>query len=324
MLRSLRSRWILASVLWTAGMLMLLHMFMMVVMHVFPAIRGTHSALAVLIGGVLMAGGILGVRQGLTPFGELRKRLLAVRAGDDRRVTGKYPTEVQPLVDDLNALLEDREKAVRRAVATAGDLAHGLKTPLALLAQEADHAMAAGNAELADSITQQVERMSRQVNYHLARARAAASGAAGAPRCSVAACADALVRTVSKLYAGRGLEISHLIASDLCARVQREDLDEILGNLLDNACKWAKSVIALDASPSGVMLNVTLDDDGPGLTADLRKVVLERGVRIDETSPGSGLGLAIVRDLVELYGGSISLEESPLGGLRVQVSLPAA
>jgi signal transduction histidine kinase len=305
-------------------MLMLMHMFMMVVMHVFPVIRGTHSALAILIGGVLMAGGIAGVRRGLTPFRQLRERLLAVRAGEERRVAGKYPTEVQPLVDDLNALLEDREKAVRRAVSTAGDLAHGLKTPLALLAQEADHAGAAGNPELADSISQQVERMSRQVNYHLARARAAASGAAGAPRCPLAACADALVRTVSKLYVGRGLQISSLIAPDLCARVQREDLEEILGNLLDNACKWAKSMIVLDACRSGPMLVVTLDDDGPGLTADLRKVVLERGVRTDENSPGSGLGLAIVRDLVEVYGGSISLDESSLGGLRVQVSLPSS
>jgi signal transduction histidine kinase len=305
-------------------MLMLMHMFMMVVMHVFPVIRGTHSALAILIGGVLMAGGIAGVRRGLTPFRQLRERLLAVRAGEERRVAGEYPTEVQPLVDDLNALLEDREKAVRRAVATAGDLAHGLKTPLALLAQEADHAGAAGNPELADSISQQVERMSRQVNYHLARARAAASGAAGAPRCPLAACADALVRTVSKLYAGRGLHISSLIVPDLCARVQREDLEEILGNLLDNACKWAKSMIVLDAYRSGAMLVVTLDDDGPGLTADLRKVVLERGVRTDESSPGSGLGLAIVRDLVEVYGGSIALDESSLGGLRVQVSLPSS
>src|ERR1700693_2171409 len=211
MLRSLRSRWILASVLWTAGMLMLMHMFMMVVMHVFPVIRGTHSAIAILVGGVLMAGGIAGVRQGLTPFRHVRERLWAVRAGEERRVAGEYPSEVQPLVDDLNALLEDREKAVRRAVATAGDLAHGLKTPLAVLAHEADRAGAAGQHEFAESITQQVERMSRQVNYHLARARAAASGAAGAPPCSVASCTDALVRTLLKLYAGSPLDISSTI-----------------------------------------------------------------------------------------------------------------
>lgn len=322
MLRSLRSRWILASVLWTAGMLMLMHLFMLAVMHVFPVIRGAHRAIAILVGAALMTGGIVGVRQGLMPFRRLREKLSAVRAGEERRVEGEYPSEVQPLIDELNALLEDRETAVKRAVATAGDLAHGLKTPLALLAQAAEHAGAQGDAELAESIGQQVERMSRQANYHLARARAAASGAAGAPPCRVAACADALVHTVLTLYAGRGLEISSGIARELRARVHREDLDEILGNLLDNACKWAKSRIVLDACRRGEMLVLTLDDDGPGLTPAQRRVVLERGVRLDEASPGSGLGLAIVRDLAELYGGSISLEESPLGGLRVQVSLP--
>ena len=305
-------------------MLMLMHMFMMAVMHVFPVIRGAHSAIAVIVGGVLMAGGIVGVRQGLMPFRRLREKLSAVRAGEDRQVAGEYPSEVQPLIDEMNALLEDRETAVKRAVSTAGDLAHGLKTPLSLLAQVADQAGAEGHPELAESISRQVERMSRQVNYHLARARAAASGVAGAPPCPVAACAGALVHTVLTLYAGRGLNISYSIAPELRARVQREDLDEILGNLLDNACKWAKSRIVLDASRSGAMLLLRLDDDGPGLPPAQRNVVLERGVRLDEASPGSGLGLAIVRDLVELYGGSISLEESPPGGLRVEVSLPAA
>jgi signal transduction histidine kinase len=324
MLRSLRATLILASLLWTAGLLALMHMFSLMVMHVFPAVLKSQKIGVILAGLVLMAAGLLGLRQGLTPFQRLRERLMAVRMGEDRRVEGAYPSEVQPLIDDLNALLEDREKAVKRAIATAGDLAHGLKTPLALLAQEADRAGAAGNPALAESIVQQVERMSRQVNYHLARARAAASGAAGAVRCPVASCADALVRTLLKLYAGRALEISSTIGPDLCARVQREDLDEMLGNLLDNACKWAKSRILLEASRIDTMLVLTLDDDGPGLARTLRTVVLERGVRIDEAAPGFGLGLAIVRDLSELYGGSISLDESPLGGLRARISLPAS
>ncbi len=132
------------------------------------------------------------------------------------------------------------------------------------------------------------------------------------------------MRTLLKLYAGRGLEISSTIASDLCARVQREDLDEILGNLMDNACKWANSRVALEASRIDTMLVFTLDDDGPGLARALRTVVLERGVRIDQAAPGSGLGLAIVRDLAELYGGSIALDDYPLGGLRIRVSLPAS
>ena len=322
MLRSLRSRLIVASVLWTAGLLALMHMLSLLFMHLLAFSRRPNAIGPMAFGVVLMAAGIFALRQGLTPFRRLRERLTAVRVGQTRRVEGAYPSEVKPLIDDLNALLEDREKAVKRAHATAGDLAHGLKTPLALLAQEADRAEAQGNPELAANIMQHVERMSRQVNYHLARARAAASGAAGAAPCNVAASADALIRTLLKLNAARAIEISSTIATDLSVRVQREDLDEMLGNLLDNACKWAKSTILLDASPDGAVLVLTLDDDGPGLAPDLRTVVLERGVRIDEAAPGSGLGLAIARDLAELYGGSIALDDSPLGGLRARLSLP--
>jgi signal transduction histidine kinase len=324
MLRSLRARLIVASFLWTAGLLGLMHMFSIMVLHVFPGARTAHPTWPMVSGIVLMAAGLLGLRQSLKPFRRLREKLMAVRLGEGRRVDGVYPSEVQPLIDELNALLENREKAVKRAIKTAGDLAHGLKTPLALLAQESHRAEAAGNTELAENIVQNVDRMSRQVNYHLARARAAASGAAGAARCPVAPCAEALVRTLLKLYAGRALDISSSIVPDLYARVQREDLDEILGNLLDNACKWANSKIVMEASRTGGMLVLTVDDDGPGLARALQTVVLERGVRADEAAPGSGLGLAIVRDLAELYGGSISLDDSPLGGLRARVSLPAS
>jgi signal transduction histidine kinase len=140
----------------------------------------------------------------------------------------------------------------------------------------------------------------------------------------VADCAGALVRTVSKLYAGRALNISSNIPRHLRVRLHSEDLDEILGNLLDNACKWATSQIAVQASGKNSILILQVDDDGPGLPAALRTAVLERGVRMDEATPGTGFGLAIVRDLAELYGGSIRLDGSDLGGLRVCVSLPAA
>ena len=323
MWRSLRSKLILASVLWTAGLLMLMHMFSMMVIHVVPDVRGIHGVGPVAAGVLLMVLGIVTLRWSLRPFQRLREKLAAVRKGEDLKVAGNYPTEVQPLIDNLNDLLDDREKAVKRAVATAGDLAHGLKTPLAVLVQEADRAQAAGNRELADGIVQQVERMSRQVNYQLARARAAASGSASAARSNVADRADALVRTVAKLYAGRALQILCNIAPDLWARVQREDLDEMLGNLLDNACKWANSIIIVEASRSGAALVILVDDDGPGLPPDLRITVLERGVRLDQAAPGFGLGLGIVRDLAELYGGSISLGDSPLGGLSARISLPS-
>jgi signal transduction histidine kinase len=320
--RSLRSTLILASILWTSGLLMLMHLIILMLIRYLPKFSGHRNLLPILASLALMVAGVLVLRRGMVSFRRLRERLTAVRTGEDRRVEGVYPQEVQPLIDELNALLEDREKAVKRAFATAGDLAHGLKTPLALLAHEAERANAAGQPELGESIEQQVERMSRQVNYQLARARAAASGVAGASRCSIAPCADALARTLSKLYANRGLDISSNVAAELHARIQLEDLEEVLGNLLDNACKWSNTKVIVNAAQEGTLLVLTVDDDGPGLAADLRSAVLERGVRADQAAPGSGLGLAIVRDLCELYGGSISLHSSPLGGLRARISLP--
>jgi len=323
MLTSLRSKLILASVLWTAGLLLLIHMLSLAFLRALPALLRFRGIGPVMLGLALMLAGLVALRAALKPFRRLRERLTAVRAGQDRQLAGADPSEVQPLINDLNALLDDREKAVKRALTTAGDLAHGLKTPLALLAQEAERAGAQGNRELAESIAQHLERMSRQVNYHLARARAVASGPAGAPCCLVAECADALVRALLKLYAGRDLDIRSQMPADLSVRVQREDLDEMLGNILDNACKWGKSKVLLQGSRSGAMVRLTIDDDGPGLTGDLRSLVVQRGVRLDEAAPGSGLGLAIVRDLAELYAGSIALEDSPLGGLRVRIVLPA-
>jgi signal transduction histidine kinase len=231
---------------------------------------------------------------------------------------------VQPLVDDLNALLEHREQAVRRAVAKAGDLAHGLKTPLAVLAREADRAHTLGQTELASSISQQVERMRRQIEYHLAHARAAASGAAPGARCTVKESADALARTLLRLHADRTLALEVRVSPSDAARVQREDLDEMLGNLLDNACMWARSRVVVDSLERDAEVTVTVDDDGPGLRAEMREAVLQRGVRADEKAPGFGLGLAIVRDLADLYGGSIALEDAPLGGLRARLTLPRA
>ena len=320
--QSLRSRLILASLLWTSGLLMLMHMTSLLLIHAFPAMRGFHSVAAVAAALLLMFCGLAVVRRTLTPFALLREKLAAVRLGPQRRVEGVYPAEVQPLIDELNALLENREKAIQRAFSAAGDLAHGLKTPLALLTHEAGQTRAAGHRETADSIAHQVERMSRHVHYHLARARAAASGPAGAAPCPLAPCADALVRTMAKLHAARALRISSVISPGAAVPLQREDLDEILGNLLDNACQWARSSVALAATVHGPTLVITVDDDGPGLAPDQRAIVLERGVRLDQSAPGSGLGLAIVRDLADLYGGSITLQDSPLGGLRARLTLP--
>ncbi|MBC7928527.1 MAG: sensor histidine kinase [Bryobacteraceae bacterium] len=299
-------------------------MFSLMVIHVVPAVRGAHSMLVLVAGLACMAAGFLSARRGLTPFRELREQLAAVRSAGQGHVLGVYPTEIRPLIDELNGLIENREQSIRRAIATAGDLAHGLKTPLALLGQEADRLSSTGNRETAEAIQQQVDKMSRQIDYHLARARATSSSASGSARSSVAVSAEGLIRTLRKLYASRVPEITSSVDPRHVVRVRREDLDEILGNLLDNACKWATSRISLATSHSAGFLRVTVDDDGPGLAVELRRAVLERGVRADQTAPGSGLGLAIVRDLAELYGGSVVLEASPLGGLRACLTLPAA
>ena len=163
--------------------------------------------------------------------------------------------------------------------------------------------------------------MRRQINYHLAHARAAASGSTGA-RASVDESAQGLARTMRRLYADRQLTIDVRASAADDVRAQREDLDEMLGNLLDNACKWARTRVLLTAARSDEVMTITVDDDGPGLAVELRDKVLLRGVRADEQATGSGLGLAIVRELAELYQGSIALNNSPLGGLRATLNLP--
>jgi signal transduction histidine kinase len=324
--RTLRARVLLGAVLWTIGFVAIITMALTLSVHARESVMviHRHNAFSGCIAIVCMFAGLALVRGALIPFDDMRRRLADVRAGKEHQLRGAYPSEVQPLVDDLNALLEHRDQTVRKALAKAGDLAHGLKTPLAVLAREAELAEAEGHRDLAATMGQQVERMRRQIEYHLAHARAAASGATPGMRCSVVASADALARTLLRLHAERGITIDVRVASDHHVRGQREDLEEMLGNLLDNACQWASSRVLLESTISGDRLVITVDDDGPGLDASMRPVVLQRGVRADEAAPGSGLGLAIVRDLAELYGGSISLDRAPQGGLRARLELPAA
>jgi signal transduction histidine kinase len=328
--RSLRSRLLLGAMFWTIGLFMGAVLIMTLIMAryaVFPRIMHgaayTHATLFSTITIVCMIVGLMHFRKGISPMQALRARLGGVREGRDRRVEGRYPSEVQPLVDDLNSLLEHRERAVSRAIAKAGDLAHGLKTPLAVLAQEAERAEGTGQRDVADAIRQQVDRMRRQIDYHLAQARAAASGATPGASCAVVASTEALARTLLRLHADRSLAIDQHVPAEHAVRCQREDLDEMLGNLLDNACKWSRSRVAVESTEVSGRIVVTVDDDGPGIPAAMREAVLQRGVRADEAAPGTGLGLAIVRDLAELYGGSITLGESPLGGLRASLTLPA-
>jgi signal transduction histidine kinase len=322
--RSLRSRLVLGVVAWTVGLGALANA---VILHLarqrVPGLVVHYGAMG-LFALSLLAAALLQIQVGLAPLARLRERIAALREGRARRVEGRYPTEVQPLVDDLNALLAEREARVARARAKAGDLAHGLKTPLAVLAQEAERARARGASEHAATLADQVERMRRQVDYHLAQARAEGAGVDASARCPVRDCAEGLARTLDRLHAERGVTIRIDVAPEHVVRCDREDLEEMLGNLLDNACKWARSKVSLTSRVDGNTLVLTVDDDGAGLDASLREAVLQRGVRADEAAPGSGLGLAIVRDLVALHGGSIALDASPAGGLRVELKLPSA
>ena len=327
---SLRTRVLLGAVLWTVGLFAAASVVLTQIMFHHPeaprffhnlfAHATTWSAIAIFC----MIAGLVQVRSGLSAIDRLRLRLAAVHQGSERLVDGTYPAEVQPLVNDLNLLLDHREQAVKRAVARAGDLAHGLKTPLAILSHEAERARAAGQHELAGAVGEQVTRMRRQIESHLAHARAAASGATPGARCQVAESAAGLARTMLRLHADRGLAIDVRVPAEHAVRCQREDLDEMLGNLLDNACKWGRSRVRIESTAANQTIVVTVDDDGPGIDASLRDVVLQRGVRADEAAPGSGFGLAIVRDLAELYGGAIALSRSPDGGVRAQLTLPSA
>jgi signal transduction histidine kinase len=319
---SFRSRLFWGALIGAMGMLMMSHIIFLNLIRFTVIFRNDHAMLAGACALTLIGIGVLLVRRGLSPFDQLRSRLAGMREGREHRIEGRYPAEVQPLVNDLNQLLDHRERIVRRAQATAGDLAHGLKTPLAVLAQEAERAKAAGQPELAATISHQVERMRKEVDYHLAHARAAASGATPGAHCLVSESVDALVRTLQRLYAESGIAMESRILAEHSVQAEREDLDEMLGNLLDNAFKWAKGRVVVYSVEDAVGIAITVDDDGPGIDPAKRDLVLQRGVRADETAPGSGLGLAIVRDLAELHRGSITLDESPLGGLRASLRLP--
>jgi signal transduction histidine kinase len=284
-----------------------------------------HRTAMSIIAFALIVAGLSQVRQSISPLSELRERLADVRAGRAPRLEGTYPSEVQPLVSDLNALLDNREQVVKRAQAQAGDLAHGLKTPLAVLSQEAAQARAEGHLALADGIQQQIDRMRRQMDFHLAHARAAASGARIGTCATAKEATDALVRTLQRLYADRALVFEVQVPSDHVVQTERQDLDEMLGNLLDNACKWAKSRVTVRSKVGADgRIVISIEDDGGGIDPSLRERVLQRGVRADQAAPGSGLGLAIVRDLAEVYSGGISLDSSSLGGVKANLQLPKA
>lgn len=267
------------------------------------------------------------IRWGLRPLDNVRRGLAALRSGKETRFEGPFPAEIQPLARELNALLESNQQIIERARTQVGNLAHALKTPLSVITNEAR----AGSGPLAEKVAEQAELMRTQVNHYLERARIAARAKVIGAVTEVEPVVDSIVRAMARIHEDRNLDIGEDVADGARFRGERQDLEEIVGNLVDNACKWARTEVMVtvayapppDEESTG-LLAIAIDDDGPGLTESQRVEATRRGRRLDETRPGSGLGLSIVTELVGLYDGRFALDRSPRGGLRATVDLPAA
>jgi signal transduction histidine kinase len=274
----------------------------------------------------LLGSTALAVRFGLRPLRVLQEGVTAIRRGESERIAGEFPEDVAPLAAEVNLLLDANREVVERARTQVGNLAHALKTPLSVIVNEAD----SGSSKLGDKVREQAEIMSRQVSFHLDRARAAARATSPGAATELRPVIDGLVRTFQKVYRDRDLTYAVTAAEGLKFRGESQDLSDLIGNLLDNAGKWARERVEVsaargpgaDARGRPYMI-AHIDDDGPGLAPETRAEALQRGRRLDESRPGSGLGLSIVVDLAAIYGGSLRLEDSPLGGLRATLRLPA-
>jgi signal transduction histidine kinase len=271
---------------------------------------------------VLLGAAAAQVSVGLKPLQGLRAELAKVHAGASRRLEASFPSEVQPLVDDLNDLLAQQMAAVERARTQAGNLAHGLKTPLTVLAAERRKLAERGAVTTAEVLGQQIEAMRRQIDWQLARARAVSSSRVPGVVSPIGPVVERLVRVLRRVGANPDVQVTAKVAAEHAFAGEAQDLEEMVGNLLDNACKWARRRVTVTSEGNGGRVAILVDDDGPGLPAERREEVFERGRRLDQSVPGSGLGLAIVRDLAEIYGGRVGLEDSPAGGLRVRLELP--
>ncbi len=288
------------------------------------AVRGFTIAAAWMLAvfaAVLILALIFQTRMGLAPLSRLRQSVAEVREGRVEQLPGGYPVEISPLADELNSLIRHNREVVERARTHAGNLAHALKTPIAVLLNESR----GRNDEYGRLIFRQADAMAHQVDHHLRRARAAARGRASGGRTPVAPVLEDLARTVSRIHRNKDLDIQVDCPDSAVFHGERQDLEEMTGNLLDNAAKYAEGVIRATVAPlPGGELEVRVEDDGPGLPAGRREEALQRGARLDETAPGTGLGLAIVSDLAEAYGGGLTLGDSGLGGLKAVLRLPAA
>lgn len=275
----------------------------------------------ILLGAGLVAGVILQVQVGLQPLFRLRRDVASVRKGQAVAVATDYPVELAPLSTELNALLVHNQETVDRQRTHVGNLAHALKTPISVMLSEAE---ARPGDPLAAVVSRQAQVMRDQVDHHLRRARAAARAQGSGERTAVLPVIDELARTLERIHIDKGVSIEWDADEGLAFRGEKQDLQELIGNVVENACKWCRRRVDVVAGPAGPgWLKVTVQDDGPGLPPERREDVLRRGARLDESAPGSGLGLSIVEELVKAYGGSVTLADASLGGLKVELLLPS-
>ena len=270
-----------------------------------------------ILGLVLAAATSVQVGLGLRPLDWLRRGVAEIRSGQGRHLASQVPDEVKPLVDEVNALLDARERDIARSRHRAADLAHALKTPLAALVADGERLRQKGEATIAADIESAVDTMRRHVDRELARARLRGGGdlqrGGGTP---VAPLVRSLIATLSRTVAGERVIYQTAIADDICAPLDRTDLAEVLGNLLENATQHARTRVRVVAQAAGGGLAIMVEDDGPGIAEGLRPAALARGGRLDERADGTGLGLAIVQDVLDAYGWTLQLDNSALGGLK--------
>ncbi|WP_333573876.1 sensor histidine kinase [Sphingomonas sp.] len=272
-----------------------------------------------LLGLGLVAMAALQTWYGLKPLRKVRREIASLRAGRTQRVGGPMPAEVGPMVDELNALVEHNDRQAEEARRHAGNLAHALKTPLSVIM----NAAAAGQDDLPDTVIREARTMRRQIDHHLARARAVGRRGSAHSRAEVWPSIEAVERAVARLYPNVRIDVDGV--KDAVAHIERQDLDEILGNLVENAAKYGGGSVFVTARLESGFVEILVEDDGMGIPEADRIRIFDRGVRLDTGKPGTGLGMAIVRDVAEIYGGTVSLEESEdLGGLLVRLRLPAA
>jgi len=269
----------------------------------------------------LMAASFLQVYLGLKPLGNIRRSLSKIRTGQEAHLPEDFPTEIQPLAYEMNALLDHNNEIIERSRTQVGNLAHALKTPLAVLLNEAE----LHKGDLASVVTRQSEIMRRQVDHYLRRARVAASTKIITSRASVLPALEDICRVMALIYQDKTFEISpNEDRNEMIFRGERQDLEEMVGNLIENAAKWSGSKVMVSCQRDGDFLTIQVIDDGPGIDAQVRDAVFMRGERLDEDTPGTGLGLSIVKDLSALYGGTITLLDNAPQGLCARLLLPAA